>query len=339
MARAKRTTEAAAAEDESAPAEDKKGAAKGAALAMLQGDALGDVLGDYELETDGMEELEASDVRFAKLVWNFGGIDEVTGEPIPKNRFFNTVSEEVSVEEALAILTFHKSRAWKEFDEGKNKTVYHCTTWDRVTGTMEDGTTRNCAKCPDKVWRQDEETGKRTRNCADVANVVALRLEGGDPVLMAFTRTSDRPWSDYLNKHVIGKRIVGGKRVNMPLFAHPTTISLKMVKSAGGMSYAVPVFERAEEPFARNDIIFFAESAKGFREGYLDEIREAIETPTEDAEHSPARGGAAGGDDFAEGGDDFAEGDDGAPPDGAPPDGAPPDGAPADGAPEKAKRF
>lgn len=279
--------------------------AGGNALARMDHDELADVIGDVDLGTDGLEEADASDVRFAALIWNFKGTDGA-GDPIAANRFFNTVTEEVTAEEELALLTLHKSHAWKEFDEAEGKNVTRCSSWDRETGEMDNGTTRKCEGCPDKQWSRDPETGKRKRNCADVNNVIALRLKDGQPAVLRFTKTSERPWKDFLNKHILGKRVVGGKRTNMPLFSHATSISLSMAKGAKG-AYAVPVLERAEKPFSREEILYFAESAKGFREGYLDDVRRVAEgAPDDDAGERGAPDTSFDAGSFTDGGDDFA---------------------------------
>ena len=283
----------------------------------LQHDVLGDVLGDLDLGTDGLEEIDASDVRLAALVWNSKALD-ANEEPISAKSFFNTVTEEVSSEEQLALLTLHKSHVWKEYDSAESRNKIRCSSWDRVTGRMEDGRERPCDDpehpCPDRRWGRDVETGKRGRHCSDVANVVALRLKDGQPVILRFTRTSERPWKDYLNKHVLGKRtaIVNGKRVrtHMPLFAHPTTVRLEMVKGAAS-PYARPVLERGEQPFSRDEILYFAESAKAYRETHLDEVRKIAEgAPGDDDTGGAANSGGLSGDastsfDAADFGDDF----------------------------------
>lgn len=265
----------------------KKSEDEQAALAIADNDELGEVLGDIDLGTDGLEEVDSSDIRLAALIWNFKGVD-ANDDPIAPNRLFNTLTEEVSEKRRLTLLTLHKSNAWTEFDEGEQRTKTRCRSWDRVEGVMEDGTVRKCEGCPDKQWKRNPETGKRGRNCSDVHNVVGLDLEDElQPVVVRFKRTSERPWIDYLNKHVIGKRVVGGKRTHMPLFAHATTLSLKMQKGRGG-AYAIPVLEREDELFSKDELLFFAESAKAFRESYLKDFREVAESTPDHDEAAPA---------------------------------------------------
>ncbi len=262
-----------------------------AALSLLSGsDALADVLGEVELDTDGLEELESSDIRLAALVFNFKGIDKKTEEPIPPNVYFNTVTEETKKKVRLAVLTYHKSHQWSEFDDVAQKTKNRCRSWDRVRGEMDDGTVRACNGCPDRAWKMDEKKGKRSRNCSDVVNAVALDLESKMPVVIRFKRTAERPWTDYLNKHIIGKRgFVNGKPAHMPLFAAATTLSLEMV-SGKGSSYARPVLERDDQLFSADEIRFFAESAKAYREIYLDDVRRVAE----DVSHESDADGVAG---------------------------------------------
>jgi len=285
-------------------AKSDEGSEGQASLMLAGGDALADVLGDVDLPTTGLEELDASDIRMGSLVWNFKGI--VNEEPVAPNRFFNTITEEVTAEEELALLTLHKSNRWTEFDQAEQKTKTRCSSWDRKTGEMDDGTVRSCDGCPDKQWRRDPESGKRRRNCSDVANVVGLRLKDGQPVVLRFTRTSERPWVDYLNRHIIGKRIVNGKRSHMPLFAYPTRISLKMEKR-DGTSWAVPVLERGEQHFSREEIVFFAESAKAYRESQLDEVRQVAESSPDEATDDEGAPQVVDANEFAD--DDLGGGD------------------------------
>jgi hypothetical protein len=242
-------------------------------LATTQRDELAAVIGDDDLGgVTGLEEADSSDIRLASLVFNFGGLDKDNNQ-IPKNRFFNTVDETVVEKKKLALLVLHKSRAWTEFVQGEG-TKRRCASWDAVVGKMEDGTERKCEGCTDYAWRTID--GKRTRRCTDVHNVVALDRETNQPVMVRFKKTSLDPWKGYLNKHFLGKRTVGTKRVNYPLFAFETLLSLKMEKN-GANAFAVPVFERGEV-LSAEEIREHVESARAFREVYLDrEVRQVAE--------------------------------------------------------------
>ncbi len=274
-------------------------------MVLAGNDPLADVLGDEDLGITGVEEADASDVRLAKLIWNFKGVNEKTGKAVSPDTLFNTVTEETKDDARVALLVLHKSHEWKEFDEAAQKSERRCSSWDRVTGEMADGTRRSCEGCPDRQWTKNPETGKRTRRCSEVANVVGLDLEDGQPVVLRFRRTAARAWSDFLNKYILGKRIVNGRRQNMPLFAYPTEVSIKMEKK-GNLTWALPVLERGEKPFSRDEILYFAESARGFKELYLDEMRHAAENgPDEDgdAPRGDSGAGAVSPGDFED--DDF----------------------------------
>jgi hypothetical protein len=280
----------------SAMAVSEESPAGGASALMARGggDALASVLGDIDVGTTGLEEADASDRRLSALVWNMNATD-ADGEPIPKNAFFDTVAETTSKKKRLTVLTLHKSNAYQVFVDGQG-TVTKCRSWDRVTGEMEDGGTRPCHRCPDKEWRRDPSTGKRTRACADVANVVALDWEDGQPKALRFKKTSMRPWQDFLNKHFLGKRLLpNGTRADVPLFAFEVEVSLEMVKGNSG-SYATPVFElgRGGAPYSRDEILYLAEESKAAR-SYLDDVRKVVEKADAHDASDASEGGSGGG--------------------------------------------
>jgi hypothetical protein len=232
-----------------------------------------DMLEGLDLDLTGLEEADASDFKLASLVFNFGGLDKKTNEQIPKNVFFHTIDETQKRKVRVALLVLHKSNGWSEFVQGEG-TKHRCRSWDRVTGTMEDGTTRPCAGCPDAEWKTIG--GKRTRNCTEIANVVGEDLETNQPVMLRFKKTSIGPWKKYLNQYFLLRRIVNGKRTNYPLFAFETNISLVLEKN-GANAYAVPVFERGAV-LPREEVVRLAESARAFKDVYLNrEVRELAE--------------------------------------------------------------
>lgn len=256
---------------------------RGTGLALAHNDELAGVIGDDDLGgVTGLEEADSSDIRLASLVFNFGGLDKDNNQ-IPKNRFFNTVDETIAEKKKLALLVLHKSRAWTEFVQGEG-TKRRCASWDGVTGKMDDGAERPCDGCPDYAWRTID--GKRTRRCTDVHNVVAIDRETNQPVMVKFKKTSLDPWKGYLNKHFLGKRVVGTKRVNYPLFAFETLLSLKMEKN-GANAFAVPVFDRGDV-LPAEEIRAHVESARVFREVYLDrEVRQVAESEHDGAGDAP----------------------------------------------------
>jgi hypothetical protein len=255
------------------------------ALAVVK-DELADIFGDdTSALSTGLEEVDSSDRKFPSYVWNYKGEDS-DGKSVDQTNFFNTVTETQKPKLHLAVLGLHKSRAWSAFDG--EKTVTHCRSWDSVTGTKSDGSTRSCKGCPDYAW-SEQSNGKRGRNCGDIQNVYAEDLETGEVVRLRFRKTSLKPWGAYLNKNFLGKRkVAGGALTDYPLFAFRTEVTLGIEKS-GTNRYAVPVFERGEV-LAKADIVRHNESAKGLRELILRDGSAANE-PSYDAEESASGGG------------------------------------------------
>lgn len=238
-------------------------ASSGEAVDLLAGHGLDD------LETDGLEEIDQDDIKIPAKVFNFKGQDQ-DGDPIPANRFFDTIAEETQREIDCALLTFHKTNEWREYDQEKEQSIVRCRSVDRVAGVMDGGAERKCAGCPDAQWAVID--GKRTRRCGPVYNVVGVERLTRQPFIVRFKRTSLTPFQTYLNRYFMGKRIVGGKRQNYPLFAFPTKIALKM--DPGG-KYAFPVFETELDagnrpiPLPAEEIRAHAESAAFYREAVL----------------------------------------------------------------------
>lgn len=267
--------------------------------------ARADILEGLDLGVTGLEETDASDFRLASITLNFNGM--IGGEVPPKSVWVNTVTEQTAKEKTVALLVLHKSRAWTEFVQGEG-TKRRCSSWDSKTGTMEDGTERPCAGCPDAQWRM--ENGKRTRRCGEIHNVVAYERDTGELVMLRAKKTGMDPWKAFLNKFFLGKRVVGGKRSDVPLFAFETKLGSEMIASKSG-NYAVPTFDvvRNEkgEPkvLPAEELRFLAETARGVRELYLDRVREVAEREEghEAAADTSFDYGANGGDRFADKGE------------------------------------
>ena len=234
-------------------------------LALVQNDELAN-LGDFDFGTDdGLEEIGAEDIKLPLKVFNMKGMD-AAGDPIPPNVFFDTVEETTKKKLDLVLLTLHKTNLWSEFNNAENRTEIKCRSFDRVTGTMADGTERPCQGCPDAQWRT--ENGKRSRRCGPVYNVFAVERDTKQPCVIRFKRTSLPVIQSHLNKHHIGRRIVNGKRANYPLFAFQVTASLRMSDDG---KYAIPVLERGAV-LAKEEIENAAESARFVRETLLPEL-------------------------------------------------------------------
>lgn len=251
------------------------------ALVTSATDALAGIADGLDFGTDGLDEVTQEDVKIAVKVFNFKGVDTATNEPIQPNVFYDTLTEEQSKTLELILLTFHKSNEFREFDEQQNKSFVRCRSYDRVTGTMEDGTTRACDGCPDAEWRRVND--KPVKNCGVVHNVVGVDRLTKSALIIRFKKTSIDPWKTHLNKHFLGKRIVSGKRMNYPLFAFVTKISLKMERK-GSTSWAVPVFESLGT-VTREEIQQAGLDAMFYREHMMPAIEKA---EREDAEAPPA---------------------------------------------------
>lgn len=261
---------------------------KGAALARPT-----DALDGLDVGVTGLEEVDSSERRIAGLVLNFTGL--VDGNQPPKNHLVNTVTEEVSKEKTLVLLTLHKSKQYTEFVQGEG-TKRRCSSWDGVVGTMEDGRSRRCAGCPDAEWRKDA-SGKSSRNCGDVHNIVALDRATNDLLMIRAKKTALDPWKAYLNKYFLGKRTLpDGRKADMPLFAFETRLSGKM-EQKNGSAYAIPVFEpvmgedRNPAVLPRAEVQLYLETAKGVREMYLDRVREVAESTDAADGGAPSGGG------------------------------------------------
>jgi hypothetical protein len=245
------------------------------ALALVQHDELAGVL-DFEVESDGLEEADASDVKLAAKVFNMKGVDG-RGDPLPPNVFFDTVTETSKRELDLLPFSLHKSKEWREYDEAKGESVIHCRSNDRVTGRMADGKERPCEGCPDAQWTT--VNGKRNRRCGDIYNLFAIERDTQQPCVIRFKRTSLTVIQGHLNKHHLGKRIVSGKRGNYPLFSFLVKATLKM---SDDKKYAIPVLEKTGVA-PREEMLLAAESAKYVREQMLPALEKIAEKDSDSA--------------------------------------------------------
>lgn len=237
----------------------------GSAIVKAGPDELAQMLEGVELATDGLDEVSGEDIKLPVQVFNFKGVDRA-GDPIAPNVFYDTIAETTSKEKRVVLLVLHKSNEWREYDEAKGESQIKCKSFDRVTGTMEDGRQRPCNGCPDAQWTSDPVTKKRTRRCGPVHNVVGVDRATGEPSLFRFKKTSLSPWQIFLNKFFIGRMILGGgKRGNVPLFAYETVLRLVM---SDDKKYAIPTFERGAR-LERDEILAAADTAKTYQETLL----------------------------------------------------------------------
>jgi hypothetical protein len=187
-------------------------------------------------------------------------------------------------------------------EEKRNRIV--CRSFDRVTGTMEDGTDRPCKGCPDWQWRKDPETGKRTKNCGTVVNMYSEDRATRAPFLIRFKRTSLPVIMQHLQKHHILRRMLpGGVRGHYPLFIYPVKLTCKMSDNG---NYAIPVVERGEQ-LSNDEIISYARQATELRESFL-AAAERLETQVESQTSAEAGDTSFDTDKFEQGaGQNFVE--------------------------------
>ena len=271
-------------------------------LAAAPQDALADILGDEDLDTDGFEELEQDDIKIAAKVFNMKGKDE-SGDPLLPNVFYDTVTEKTQRTVEGPLLTFVKSNAWTEYDEAEQRNKTICRSNDRETGLMlETGEERKCAGCPDAQWRNID--GKRTRNCGPVYTIIGIERLTQQPFMLRCKRTSLSPFQQYMNRYFINRRVVNGKRRNYPLFMHDTVVSLDM---DDGGKYSIPKFTPGEQ-LGADELRNCAGQAKFSREVIMpvmskmdqEEVRPGESEPTAGADdfiddNAPPPAAAAGG--------------------------------------------
>lgn len=245
-------------------------AAQAAALALSR------TIDEMDLVDDGLGEVDATDIKLSAKIFNMKGKD-AAGEPIPPNVFFDTVTEETSKVLDLVFVNLSKTNEWREFDQAEQATRIRCRSYDRRTGTMEDGTERPCEGCPDAKWTTvtgNDGKAKRTRRCGVVFNVFAYETATRAPCVLRFRRTSLPVIQAHLNKHHLGRRTLGLKRANWPLFSFHVRASLKMVGEK--TSYAVPVLERGA-PLERAELEQAARDADYVRSVLLAHLSRVVE--------------------------------------------------------------
>lgn len=265
----------------------------GTGLALHTSDELAGIVDVGEFDTDGLEEVDSTDLKIALKLNNMKGKGP-DGRAIPPDVFFDTVSETTKTHLRVVPLLLHKTNEWKEFNNATNESEMFCSSRDRVTGTMRktlgtltEGTVRPCKECPDHQWRTDPATNKRSRRCGPVHNVVVIDRDDGQPAIVRFKRTGLPAWQTYLSKHFLGRRVVKGERTNYPLFAFETTIGLEM---DDGGKYSMPTFKRGPV-LSAEEIRVHARNAAEFRETIVPDL-EKIMDKDKGADSSGGEGGS-----------------------------------------------
>lgn len=279
------------------------------AVAEQQSPAVLDELAELDVAADGEDGLgEASgeDLKIASKVLNMPGVGE-DGRSIPPDVFYDTVDRTTKERLDAVLVYLHKTNLYSVFNEATAKTERICQSYDRVTGTwLETGQQRACKGCPDDEWRREE--GKPKKNCGPVYNIAAIDRETRMPFWLRFKRTSLAPIKQHLQRHHLGRRIVGGKRTNYPLFAFRVSLSARL-SEGGKKKYALPVIDRGEV-LTREEMLQCQEAAAAFRENVIPLLQHsdeqidksgAVDTSFDtETLGAPAAGTAGAGDDFVE---------------------------------------
>jgi len=262
---------------------------------------------------DGMDDVGGEDLSLAVKVFNCRGKDK-NGDALRKNTFLDTISEETQDTIGAVLLVTQKSNRWDSFDNATDKTIVHCASADRITGTLESGEQRPCANCPDRGWFKDAD-GNPIRKCGEVHTVVGIERLTQKAFLIRFKKTGLKPWRRYLmanhwnvrttvKKDSKGETVTDDKgnaikvRANVPLFAYEATIGLELSDNG---NYAIPTI-------ARGEILPAAEMREAHEnaKAYLEIMGAVLEhADTQDAKHATTeRDPGLASDDFA---DDFAD--------------------------------
>lgn len=204
-------------------------------LAGLDGDALA---------YDGLGEISSEDLKIPLLTINFKGKLK-TGRAVAPDVYFDTIDEVAHDEVEAVFYALHKTNRWSEFNQETERSDTRCRSYDRVTGTMDDGTKRPCLNCPDTKWyttTDDKGKEKRTRNCNVVYNVYGVYRATGVPFVTRYQKTALPVIQSHMQKHHIGRRrLPGNKRANMPFYSF--AVKLRAQLASEKATYAVPIIE------------------------------------------------------------------------------------------------
>lgn len=267
------------------------------ALALADDTGLGGLLDELGVEDDGLAEISGEDIKLPTKVYNFKGIDQ-RGDPIPPNVFYDTVTETASRKLSLMLLNLHKTNEWREYVAEKDKSEIRCRSFDQVKGVMADGTERLCKGCPDAKWTSvtgDDGNAKRSRRCGPVYNLFAIELDSRQPCVIRFKRTALPVVQAYLNRHHIGRRTVGNKRVNWPLFVFQCEATLKM---SDNKKYAIPVLDKIGN-LSADEIALGAATVPYIKNVLLGELAKVIDNDRDSEADTSFDTSKMGGDAYA----------------------------------------
>lgn len=246
-----------------------------------------------EVGNVGLDDVGGEDVKLGVKLWNMKGLDP-NGRSYPRDVFFDTISETTSDEVDAVFLLTQKTKRFDEFDNALDKTIVHCESNDRITGTMKSGVTRQCHGCPDDGWFKDAD-GKAFRKCGEVHNVVGVERLSQKPFAMRFKKTALKPFRQYVMAHHWGARkSKDGKRANVPLFVYGVKVTLRMHESG---KYALPVLTRGDM-LPSDDVRGLADVAKSYLE-VMSTILASADAQS-DRHSTSERDEGLSGDDFVE---------------------------------------
>ena len=188
--------------------------------------ALPDDLLDELAELGALDELDKEDRPLP--FWIFNAKIKTEDESwVPKDMFFNTVTELCKDDIDCVLLHLRKTRRHAEYIEGVGTQVY-CRSEDRIEGITEDGEVRACDSCPNKNWGAGRGRDAAPK-CGIVYNLIGIDLEDQTPFIVRAKSTSLKPVQKYIARHFAGKmkRSKGGLG-DFPLFVYKTRLSLRM---------------------------------------------------------------------------------------------------------------
>lgn len=195
--------------------------------------------------TTGLDEIDGDDYKLPLYSWNMKWKDPRTNRPIPIDVFFNVLTEEYKPTVRCVLLRLKKTHRMATFVDGIGTRVI-CRSMDRITGVMEDGTTRPCQNCPDFRWQAEADGkggSKRVKPCALNYHFIAYDLDTKQPFIFRVKGTSLDPAKIYLNRYFLKKRRTPQGWSDLPLYVFETVLTLKM---SDNCNYSILEFERGE---------------------------------------------------------------------------------------------
>ena len=171
-------------------------------------------------ELNALGELGREDRPLPIMAFNMKAKDE-TGAWIPKDRFFNTATEEIIDDIECVLITVKKTRRHANYIEGQGTEIL-CRSDNLTVGIDIDGKQIECATCPKKNWVRNEKP-----QCGLVYNFVGLDLRTGQPFVVRAKGASLPPTRKYIAKYFTSKlRLQSGQFADLPLFVYHTKLSL-----------------------------------------------------------------------------------------------------------------